>query len=220
MILEIPNFLNSQELKQLQQVGNSATFVDGRISNPHNKTKNNQQIDFNTEAYKESTKLMIQALARNETVRDFSMWTRIAPPLMCKYDPGMSYGMHADMSLINMSPQMPLRSDLSATIFLSDPETYDGGELVLHLESKKIPIKMRAGGLVIYPSTTLHEVAEVTRGQRLVAITFIESQISDERKRHMVYTLSELSALEGNNMKFENRNRLDMVRHNLIRLWS
>ena len=81
-------------------------------------------------------------------------------------------------------------------------------------------IKLAAGGLVAYPSTMLHEVKEVTRGQRWVAITFIESQISDERQRQMIYSLGEVSALEGLTMQPENRNRLDLVRHNLIRMWS
>ena len=79
---------------------------------------------------------------------------------------------------------------------------------------------IREGGLVAYPSTMLHEVAEVTRGQRLVAVTFIESQIIDERQRHMIYCLGEVSALEGLTMQPENRMRLELVRHNLIRMWS
>lgn len=221
MILEIPDLLTPQELNQLQNIGSSATFVDGRLSNPHNKTKKNQQIDHGAPGYQESSQLVMNALLRHEGFRDFAMPKSIAPPLLCKYDKGMRYGSHFDVAFLPLKKQqMMLRSDISATLFLTDPSSYDGGELVLHFESRKVPIKLPAGALVAYPSTMLHEVTEVTRGQRLVAVTFIESRIIDERQRHMIYTLGEVSALEGLSMDPENRNRLDLVRHNLIRMWS
>ena len=221
MILEIDDLLSAAELKRLQQIGAESTFQDGRLSNPHNKTKNNEQIDSAAPGYQESSQLLLGALTRHEGFRDFAMPSRIAPPLMCKYEVGMAYGAHCDVSLLPLVKlQTVLRSDISLTVFLSDPDTYDGGELVLHMESRKVPIKLPAGGVVVYPSTFLHEVAEVTRGQRLVAISFVESQIIDERKRHMIYTLGEVSALEGFTMKPENRMRLETVRHNLIRMWS
>lgn len=221
MILEIEDLLSPTEVKRLQQIGAEASFVDGRLSNPHNKTKNNEQIDHAAPGYQESSQLVMNALLRHEGFRDFSMPNKIAPPLLCKYEVGMAYGAHSDVALLPLKKlQMILRSDLSFTVFLNDPKTYDGGELVLHLESRKLPIKLPAGGLVVYPSTMLHEVAKVTRGQRLVAISFIESQIIDERQRHMIYTLGEVSALEGLTMNPENRLRLDLVRHNLIRMWS
>ena len=221
MILEIEDFLSPTELKRLQQIGAEASFLNGRLSNPHNKTKNNEQIDQAAPGYQESSQLIVNALLRDEGFRDFAMPNRIAPPLLCKYEMGMAYGAHSDVALLPLKKlQTILRSDLSLTVFLNDPATYDGGELVLHLESRKVPIKLAAGGLVVYPSTMLHEVAEVTRGQRLVAISFVESQIIDERQRHMIYTLGEVSALEGLTMKPENRMRLDLVRHNLTRMWS
>lgn len=220
MILEIPDFLTLQEVRHLQGFASEANFVNGRITNPHNKSKNNEQIEIGSPAHEQSSQLLMDAFVRNERFRDFSMPKRIAPPLMCRYDKGMSYGIHCDVSLLRLKQPPIMRSDISATVFLADPSTYDGGELVLHLEDRKVPIKLPMGALVAYPSTTLHEVAEVTRGQRLVAITFIESQIIDERKRHMIFSLGEVSALEGLTMKPENRNRLDQVRHNLIRMWS
>lgn len=221
MILEIPDFLGRIDTKRLRRIAAEATFVDGRLTNPHNETKDNQQIDYAVPGYQESSQLVMSALARHEGFREFAMPNRIAPPLLCKYDVGMAYGTHFDVAMLPLAQmQTLLRSDLSATVFLNDPDSYDGGELVLQLESRKVPIKLPAGGLVVYPSTMLHEVTEVTRGQRLVAITFIESQIIDERKRHMIYTLGEVSALEGLTMQPENRLLLDLVRHNLIRMWS
>ena len=219
MILEIPDLLTPQEITHLRSVAAGSTFVDGRISNPHNKAKNNQQIDHASSGYAESTKILKDAILRNESFRNFTIPSRLAPPLLCKYNEAMSYGVHNDHAFLAMSNQLPLRSDLSITIFLTDPSTYDGGELVIHLESMPVPIKLAAGSAVIYPSTTLHEVAKVTRGQRLVAITFVESQFQDESQRYMLYLLGEVAALEGLTMKHENRVRLELVRANLQRMW-
>lgn len=221
MILEIPDFLGRIDIKRLRRIAGEATFLDGRLSNPHNKTKDNQQIDSAAPGYQESSQLIMNAMSRHEGFRNFAMPSRIAPPLLCKYEVGMAYGAHFDVALLPLaSMQTMLRSDLSITLFLNDPDSYDGGELVLQLESRKVAIKLPAGGLVVYPSTVLHEVTKVARGQRLVAITFVESQIIDERKRQMIYNLGEVSALEGLTMKAENRMLLDLVRHNLIRMWS
>lgn len=220
MILEIPDFLSAAEVSQLQKIATTSTFVNGRITNPHNKTKKNEQIDRTAPGFQQSSQMMAQAFVRNERFNNFAMPNRLAPPLLCKYEEGMSYGAHSDVAFLRLQQPPMLRSDISATIFLNDPGSYEGGELIMHLEDRPVPIKLAAGGLVAYPSTTLHEVAEVTSGQRLVAITFIQSQIIDERQRHMIYQLGEVSALEGMNMKPENRNLLDLVRHNLSRMWS
>jgi len=220
MILEIPDLLTPQELKYLQDVGSTAEFLDGRLTNPHNKTKNNQQIDYSSSDYQKSSQLITSALYRNEDFQNFTMPNRIAPPLVCKYEKGMAYGVHNDQAYLQMENKIPLRSDISITVFLSLKSSYEGGELVIHFESESVNIKLEAGSAVIYPSTHLHEVNEVTHGQRLVSISFVESRVSEERKRHMIYTLGEVSALEGLTMKHENRTRLEVVRQNLIRLWS
>jgi PKHD-type hydroxylase len=150
---------------------------------------------------------------------DFAMPKHVAPPLLCRYEPGMKYGGHADSALIQVGGTR-IRSDLSCTVFVSDPSTYDGGELSIEVGNLAIPIKGAAGEAIVYPSTTLHEVVPVRSGQRLVSITFIESYIADEHKRTQVYELNEIAALEGLSMKWENRVRLDVVRQNLIRMWS
>ena len=145
---------------------------------------------------------------------DFVFPKRILPPLLARYTPGMKYGPHADAALIP-STGGPLRSDVSSTVFLNPPESYEGGELVLHLGARSVPIKLKAGAAVVYPSTTLHEVAPVRSGERLVAITFIESFVPEEADRDILYELGEVSALEGDNMHWANRMRLEVVRQNL-----
>jgi PKHD-type hydroxylase len=194
-------------------------FVDGRASNPANVTKQNQQADPTDAKYAESVQILQAALARSRELIDFAMPRRIAPPMLCRYAPGMKYGAHADAAVINLTAGR-LRSDVSCTIFVSHPGTYEGGELAMSLGNQSIAFKGEPGEAIVYPSTLLHEVVPVRSGQRLVAITFIESLIADAHCRSQVYELNEIAALEGLNMRWENRVRLDVVRQNLMRMWS
>lgn len=131
----------------------------------------------------------------------------------------MKYGVHSDAPMLPL-PTSPLRSDVSGTLYIADPDTYDGGELTIHLGSEKVQIKGDAGSMVVYPSTTLHEVTPVTRGARLVMITFIESWIPDQVQRELLYTLNEVHALEGFNISWENRTRLQFISASLHRMWT
>jgi PKHD-type hydroxylase len=131
----------------------------------------------------------------------------------------MRYGAHADAAFLQLGPTA-LRSDLSCTIFLSDPAGYEGGALVIRMGSRTAAFKGRPGTAVIYPSDMLHEVERVTSGERLVAITFIQSRIQDNFRRELLYDLNEVAALEGLNMKPENYARLQLVQANLLRHWG
>ena len=219
MFLEIQNVLNAAEITRLREIAQGATFVDGRISNPHNQTKQNLQVDPHDSGAQESGRLVGLALQRNEEFARFAFPVRVATPLLCKYQPGMSYGKHPDSAFLPMQPT-PLRSDVSCTVFISDPASYEGGELTIHLGSRPVVIKGAAGSAVVYPSTTIHEVLPVRSGERIVAITFIQSQIVDEKQRDLLYTLNEVAALEGLSMQWDNRIRLEHVRHSLHRMWS
>jgi PKHD-type hydroxylase len=126
---------------------------------------------------------------------------------------------HADAALIQLG-NVSLRSDLSCTVFVSQPDTYEGGELSIVVGNQAIAFKGSAGEAIVYPSTALHEVVPVRSGQRLVSITFIESFVPDQHQRTQIYELNEVAALEGMTMKWESRVRLDVVRQNLLRMWS
>lgn len=219
MFLEIPGLLQQQEINRLRELAGQLKFVDGRVSNPGNPTKKNMQADSKDPVYKESVQILVDAIRSSREFRDFAMPKRFAPPLLCKYDPEMKYGSHTDDAWVRV-PGGQLRTDVSCTIFISQPGAYEGGELRIHLGSEVIDLKCPPGHCVLYPSTTLHEVTPVTSGQRLVAITFIESIVKDQAHRQMIYELNEVSALEGLTMKFENRTRLESVKANLIRMWS
>ncbi|MEO8925571.1 MAG: Fe2+-dependent dioxygenase [Caulobacteraceae bacterium] len=219
MFLEIPDVLTPPELDRLRQLAKIAKFADGKLSSPHSTVKNNQQIDHADPAYGESSKLMAVALQRSEPFRAFTYARIMAPPMLAKYAPGMNYGVHSDAAFLPLGAR-PLRSDLSCTLFVGEPETYEGGELSIHLGSRAVTFKGAAGSAVVYPSNTLHEVRPVTIGERLVGLTFIESMIPDPAHRDMLYHLDEVGALEGFNMSWENRTRLQYVRNNLRRIWG
>lgn len=219
MFLQVPELLTPQEVARLRQIASQAKFLDGRMSNPGNNTKDNLQVDLNHPGYQESSQIMTNALHRSQEVADFALPKILAPPLLCRYDPKMKYGAHADTPYIT-TPGARMRTDVSCTIFIADPASYEGGELQIYLGNEVLKIKYPAGHAIVYPSHTLHEVLPVTSGQRLVGITFIESLVPDSAHREMIYELNEVAALEGYNMKMENRVRLDTVKSNLIRMWS
>lgn len=220
MFLEIKDFLNPGEVARLQELSTKVQFVDGRITNPHNQAKNNLQASETDPLYAESSRIVAAAFARSSSFRDFAFPRHVAPPLLARYEIGMTYGAHADVSHMRFGGSEVHRSDLSATVWLNRPESYDGGELVVHLGTQPVVIKGEPGSVIVYPSTQLHQVTPVRRGQRLVSITFIESMIPDEFQRTQLYELNEVAALEGLKMNWNSRVRLEAVRNNLLRLWS
>ena len=223
MFLHLRDFLNADEVARLVKLAGELKFIEGRLSNPNNVTKVNMQADRQDAGYAESAKIVADAFARSRPFREFAYPKIIAPPLLSRYQPGMKYGAHADVAFMNIAagPEpFRLRADLSCTVFLNDPRNYDGGELVLHVGTLPLPIKGMPGEAFVYPSTLLHEVRPVTRGERLVSITFIESLIPEERERNTLSEIQDVLGLEGLKMEWASRVRLEVVIQNLTRMWS
>jgi PKHD-type hydroxylase len=223
MFLEQQDFLNPAEVAQLTQLAASIKFVDGRVSNPHNTTKANLQADITDSRHDEASAIVLAAFARSRPFQDFAMPRKIAPPLLSRYEPGMKYGPHADVAFMAAQQGgsvMHFRSDLSCTVFLGDPRSYEGGELMLHVGTRPVPIKGKPGEAFVYPSTLLHEVRPVTAGQRLVAITFIESLVPDEADRNTLFELKDVLSLEGLKMDWVSRVRMEVAVQNLTRRWA
>jgi PKHD-type hydroxylase len=214
----ILQLLTEAEIAECRRIAATAPFVDGRITNPHNTAKQNEQL-HEPEAYQKSSQLLLQAFMRSEEFSEFAFPALIAPPFLTRYKPGMKYGLHTDSAYIRM-PAGQLRSDLSCTVFLSDPESYEGGSLHILLGDADLHFKLRAGEAIIYPSDTFHEVEPVTSGERLVAITFIQSRIPDPFRRNLLFNLNEVAALEGLKMSIENFSRLQLVQAQLQRYWG
>lgn len=214
----ILQLLTDHEIAECRRIAASAQFMHGRISNPHMKAKENEQL-HEPQAYHKSSQLLLQAFGRSEEFREFAFPVSIAPPMITRYKPGMHYGAHADSAFIQL-PGGALRSDLSCTVFLNEPESYEGGSLHIQLGDAGIQFKLPPGFAVIYPSDTLHQVDPVTKGERLVAITFIQSRIQDPFRRNLLFNLNEVAALEGLNMQQENFARLQLVQNQLLRHWG
>ena len=219
MFLQIDDYLTPAEVQEIAALAGQAKFVEGRRSNPHNHTKDNVIGDPADPTAQKASQIALTALQRNEQSRNFAFPQRMAVPSLARYDVGMKYGAHIDAAFLPLGPQ-PLRSDVSCTMFISNPGDYEGGELVIYLGSEIVHVKGKAGSAVFYASTHVHQVEPVRSGSRLVMITFIESQIPDPACRELLYHLDEVAALEGFNMSWENRTRLQYVRNNLRRMWG
>jgi PKHD-type hydroxylase len=215
----IENLLTRGQVNHVLKLAEEARFADGRASNPHNKAKNNLQMDFSDPRFQETSRIMSEALTQHQVFIDSVFPHRMTPLMISRYKPGMNYGVHSDSAIIPVRPQ-PVRSDVSCTIFLAEPDSYEGGELVAHFGDGEVSVKGKPGSCVLYPSTTYHEVKPVTKGERIVAIAFIESQIKDPIKRDLIWELSEVIAEEGFNVSWENRTRLEYLRNNLRRMWD
>lgn len=218
MFKEIPDLLTPNDVAALRTIAAGAKFVDGRISNPHSKVKHNLQL-HEPGAYQQSAQIILQAMRVHEDFTSYAKPAVIAPPLMTRYTSGMRYGAHYDMGFVQIG-NGSLRSDLSCTIFLNDPGAYEGGALCVHVGTQELRFRGSAGSAIVYPSDTLHEVEPVTEGERLVAITFIQSRVPDPSHRDTLYEIGEVAALEGNNMSYENMTRLRRIEQNLLRLWA
>jgi PKHD-type hydroxylase len=214
----ILQILSDAEVAQCREIAASAPFIDGKISNPHNIAKQNEQL-HDQAAYQKSAEILKQALVRSPEFAEFAFPVALAPPMMTRYKPGMKYGAHADAAFIPL-PGATIRSDLSCTIFLNEPADYEGGELRLRLGDADLSFKLKPGEAIVYPSDSLHQVVPVTKGERLVAISFIQSRIQDPFRRNMLYELNEVAALEGLKMDAENFARLQLVQQNLLRCWG
>ena len=210
--------LTDEEVGECRRIASGAQFVHGRVSNPHNQAKNNEQL-HEPATYQQSAKLLHSALMRTEDFVNFAFPVSMAPPLITRYQPSMHYGAHTDSAYLKL-PGGTLRSDLSCTIFLNDPEDYQGGSLHIRLSDGSMRFKLKPGQAIVYPSDTLHGVEPVTTGERLVAITFIQSRIPDPFKRNLLYDLNEVAALEGLRMQPENFTRLQLVQNQLLRYWG
>jgi len=216
--LKIPDLLTSAEVAQLRALAQRIRFVDGRSSsNPGSQVKNNLQPDPQDPAHLEAAELVKQAFFRNPLVRAYAYPKRVATPMLTRYLPGMEYGLHVDSCLLATKPA--IRADVACTVFLNDPGSYDGGELSTQLGDATVDVKLPPGHAVLYPSVTLHQVKPVTRGERLVAIAFLESNVRDHWDRQLLFELGQAIALDEGKLSWEARTRLNAVLQNLHRRW-
>lgn len=185
-MLNLSNVLSSDELEQVDELIGRGKFVHGKrtAGGTAASVKNNLLLELAGDPVE---RLAVAALDRHGLFRSFAMPARFAPPMVCKYETGMSYGEHIDAPVMGESP--PMRCDLAVTIFLSDPDGYDGGELVIRSHVAEVRVKLPAGSAIVYPAGSLHRVEPVLRGERLAIVTWVQSFIREAEIREMLFDL-------------------------------
>lgn len=200
----------------------TANFHEGTASagNEAKRVKNNHEMFISDVEKQRLDNLVMGKLVQNKTYVAAAFAKRIAAPFYAKYSEGMHYGKHIDDPVMGPANQR-YRSDISITIFLNDAEAYDGGELVISTAFGEQKVKLNAGDVVLYPSSSTHRVAEVTRGERLVAVTWLQSTIRDPAQREILFNLSQArEALIASSPESKELELLSNSYVNLLRMWS
>ena len=222
MLLQIPTVLSKDKLTVIQAILAKSRFIDGKLSAgmAAERVKNNEEIAGDAREIQQLNNLVMGSLVQHPVYQSATLPMKIASPFYARYRPGMTYGDHVDDPVMG-PPQGRYRSDVSTTVFLNEPDSYEGGELVIRTSFGDQQIKLPAGYAVVYPSSSLHHVAEVTRGERLVAVTWAQSMVRDAAKRELLYELNQAreNLLKQRPEEDETR-RVDVAYVNLIRMWA
>jgi len=192
MILHVPNVLNEQQVAHCRDAMQHATWVDGRVTAGYQSAsvKDNCQLPEDSKEAHELGDTIVAARERHPMFISAALPLRVFPPLFNRYDPGMSFGSHLDNSIrqITGTPYR-VRTDISVTLFLSQPDEYDGGELVIDDLYGAHTVKLPAGEMVLYPASSLHHVTAVTRGTRFASFFWIQSMVRDDSQRTQLFEL-------------------------------
>ena len=222
MLLTIPNLLDQAQLEKIQEIIADATFVDGKLTAGFAaaRVKENLEMQADPGRMKLLIRIIMASLGHNEAFRFGALPHRVADPIFARYKPDMTYGDHVDDPIMGSSGPR-FRSDVSMTIFLNQLEAYDGGELTIRTAFGEKRVKLPAGDAVIYPSSSLHQVAPVTRGERLVALTWIQSYVRDPAQRELLYELNlAREKLLKQAPEEETTSYVDRSYSNLLRMWA
>ena len=222
MLITIPDVLNKNQIEHIQKILNQSSFIDGKLSaGKHAKrVKNNEELSSNDRMLNELNNLVMGSLVQNKTYQNAAFPHRIATAFYARYGSGMAYGDHIDDPIMG-PPGATYRTDVSITVFLNNPEDYEGGELSINTSFGTQKFKLPAGHAIMYPSGTLHHVAEVTKGERLVAVTWCQSMIRDPAKRELLYNLNQArESLMEKDPDSDETAKVDTTYINLVRMWS
>jgi len=222
MLITIPEVLNKEELAVAHEFISRAQFVDGKLSAGSEAidVKNNLEMQTSNRDMAQLNNLVMGNLVKHPVYLNAAMPAKIAAPFYARYSKGMQYGNHIDDPIMGPAGQR-YRTDLSITVFLNEPEEYDGGELVVQTAFGEQRVKLDAGNAVMYPSGSTHRVAEVTRGERIVAVTWLQSMVRDPSQRELLYKLSQARDILLDTSKGKQETELVSNAYiNLVRMWS
>lgn len=224
MLVTIADVLTSEELAHIRRVLETTDWVDGRASagDQAARVKHNLQVPPDAPAAQQLGQIVLQALSRNSLFTTATLPLRVLPPMFNRYDVGMTFGAHVDGSIRTLGSGARLRTDISSTLFLTPPEDYDGGELVVHDTYGVHKVKLPAGHMVVYPATSMHSVTPVTRGSRWGSFFWTQSMVKDDWRRTMLYELDMSIIRIRQELPDDHTAVVALVAHyhNLLRHWS
>lgn len=223
MMLHVPQVLTREQVRTFRTAMNSARWVDGNVTSGAQaaQAKFNEQLPPDSPLAAEMGQAILTALARSPQFVSAVIPKRIVPPLFNRYGGGQRFDYHVDNAIRGLPNGECIRTDVSCTLFLADPEEYDGGELTVADTYGKHTAKLPAGDLILYPATSLHEVQPVTRGVRYASFFWAQSMVRNDWHRHLLFDLDQsiqqLRAQLGDNAQVVS---ITSHYHNLLRLWS
>ncbi|QKR98799.1 Fe2+-dependent dioxygenase [Sphingomonas sp. CL5.1] len=225
MLIAISDVLDAGGVARLRALIDAAEWIDGNAtSGPQSAlAKRNQQLAEESAAAREAGNIVLDALARSPLFVAAALPLKVYPPLFNRYEGGETFGQHVDNAVrIRRGSDFRIRSDLSATLFLADPDSYDGGELVIEGQFGEQSVKLPAGHMVLYPASSLHRVSPVTRGARIASFFWIQSMVRDEGARRILFELDQSVQSIGQDRGQDDAEviRLTGVYHNLLRRWA
>lgn len=224
MLLQIPGVLAPQELAHCQRLLERAEWIDGRVTAGHQsaQVKHNRQLAEQSETAVELGKIVVGAVSRNALFISAALPNRIFPPLFNCYEVGDAFGTHVDNAIrIASSSGMRVRTDVSATLFFSEPGDYGGGELIVEDTYGTHSVKLPAGSMVLYPASSLHHVRPITRGRRIASFFWIQSMVRDDGQRALLFDLDNaIRQLGADHPSHPSVVQLTGVYHNLLRSWA
>lgn len=224
MLLTIQSVISPVNLKKIRDLLAKANFVDGTLSagSAAKRVKQNEEVAVNDVTLTELNNIVMKGLVTHPEYQTAALPLRIATPFYARYTTNMAYGDHVDDPVMGVGTgSQAYRSDLSITVFLSEPDEYQGGELVIRSNFGEQTIKLKAGDAVMYPSSSVHHVNPVEDGERLVAVTWVQSMIRDTQQRELLYTLNKAREhLLQTAPESEHSKQVDISYVNLVRMWS
>ena len=222
MMLQLPGVLNALQMERIEEILKESSFQDGKMTAgmAARQVKNNLELKAERKPMESLIRVVMGALSSHRVFNAAVLPYRMADPIVARYEPQMNYGDHVDDPIMGLSGPR-FRSDVSMTIFLREPDSYDGGELVVRTTFGEKKVKLAAGDAVIYPSSSLHRVDPVTRGERLVVLTWTQSHVRDPAQREMLYELNQArETLLKKDATDETAKLVDKSYSNLIRMWA
>ena len=220
-LLTVRDVLSHDEVREITDRLAAGEFIDGSITtrNAPATLKLNQELQAD-DTRKQLATSAIDALNRSDAIRTHAYPNRFFCPIFSRYQEGVYYGYHTDGAIPNWGHPNAVRSDLSCTVSLSEPDSYDGGELTIHAGSKPIQLKIPAGSAAIYPTPNLHRVETVTRGERLAAVLWMHSYVRDPARRDILAKCNDLVERPGAKDMNDEATLESNVLHDLLRQWA